>query len=203
LLDRFMPAYEVAERHEIDVAAPSTDTYAAECAVDFQRSAVVRAIFRSRELMLGASSDTAAPPSPFLSQALSMGWGVLAEEPGRELVMGAVTQPWQAHVVFRALPPDQFAAFHEAGYVKIIWTLESEALSDSTSVARTITRVQTTDDESRSRFRRYWATFSPGILLIRYQALGLVRADAEQRYRQYGLAAPALCPATSVRKRSV
>jgi len=35
----------------------------------------------------------------------ALGWGVLAEVPGREIVMGAVTQPWMANVVFRALPP--------------------------------------------------------------------------------------------------
>ena len=193
LADRFIPTYEVAERHEMRVAAPSIYTYAAECAVDLQRSAVIRAIFRGRELMLGAPPDTAASPSPFVQQAVSMGWGMLAEAPGRELVMGAVTQPWEPHVTFHPLPPDQFAKFQKPGYVKIVWTLEAEATGVASSVARTVTRVQTTDEQSRRKFRTYWATFSPGILLIRYQALDVVRDDAEQRFDRHDTTGAASC----------
>ncbi len=179
LVDRFMPSYEVSERHETLVDAPVGATYAAGCALDLQRSPVVSAIFQGRSLVLGARRDAAPAPTPFLPQALAMGWRILAEQPGREIVMGAVTQPWNPDVIFRSIPPDRFAAFHEPGYVKIIWTIEAMPRPDGTSLARTITRVQTTDAEARAKFRRYWAFFSPGILLIRYQALGLVRADAE------------------------
>jgi hypothetical protein len=38
----------------------------------------------------------------------------------------------------------------------------------------------TTDPVSRARFRRYWAFLSPGILIIRYEILRLVRAKAER-----------------------
>jgi hypothetical protein len=41
----------------------------------------------------------------------------------------------------------------------------------------------TTDPASRERFRRYWSLFSPGILVIRYEALRMVRAEAERRAR--------------------
>jgi hypothetical protein len=44
---------------------------------------------------------------------------VLADVPEREVVVGAVTKPWEANVTFRALPPDQFAGFAEPGFVKI------------------------------------------------------------------------------------
>jgi hypothetical protein len=48
--------------------------------------------------------------------------------------------------------------------------------------------VATTDLEARQRFRRDWAVFSPGILLIRGAGLKLLRADAEQQARAAGLA---------------
>ena len=51
--------------------------------------------------------------APFLTRMRSIGWGVLAEVPGREIVMGAVTRPWMADVVFRPLPPEEFASFQE------------------------------------------------------------------------------------------
>jgi len=200
LLDHFMPVYDIAERHEIRVAAPASVTYAAACAFDLQRSPIISGIFRGRELLMGAPHGTALPSSPFLEQILSFGWGVLAEQPGRELVMGAATQPWQAHVVFHALAPDRFAAFNAPDFAKITWTLEAEPLGDSTSLFRTVTRVQTTDGESRRKFRRYWSVYSPGILLIRREALRLVRADAERLYREHGVIAAARCPATAHRR---
>ena len=111
----------------------------------------------------------------------ALGWGVLAEEPGHEIVMGAVTRPWNGNVVFRGLPPDEFAAFNEPDYVKIVWTLRADAVSDTTSIARTETRAIATDAESRRKFRWYWARFSPGIVLIRELSLRLVKREAERR----------------------
>jgi hypothetical protein len=84
-------------------------------------------------------------------------------------------------VEFRGLPPDEFAAFAEPGYAKIVFTLAADPLSQNRSVFRTETRVMTTDPESRARFRRYWSVFSPGILLIRYEMLRLLRQEAERQ----------------------
>ena len=53
-------------------------------------------------------------------------------------------------------------------------------VGEKASIFSTETRVVTTDPESRSRFRRYWSVFSPGILLIRYETLRLVRREAER-----------------------
>jgi hypothetical protein len=98
--------------------------------------------------------------------------------------MGAVTQPWKANVVFRALPPDEFAAFHEPGYVKIVWTLRVDPLGPAESMFRTETRAVCTDPESRARFRRYWSFLSPGIILIRWLSLGPLKVEAERRARE-------------------
>src|SRR5581483_6819781 len=107
LLDRFMPRYEIAERHHIDVDAPAEITFAAARDADLTGSWVARAIFRTRELVLGAEPDRRTGPRGVVALTTSIGWGMLAEVPGRELVMGAVTQPWKANVVFRALPPHE------------------------------------------------------------------------------------------------
>jgi len=184
LLDRFMPDYEVAERHPILVAAPADVTFAAAADMDLQDSRIIRAIFRAREVIMGARPDAAARPRSFLAQVKSLGWGVLAEVPGREVVMGAVTQPWKADVVFHALPPEEFARFDEPGFVKIVWTLRADPIGAGESVFRTETRVVTTDPGAREKFRRYWALASPGILLIRRVSLGLVKTEAERRARQ-------------------
>jgi hypothetical protein len=190
LLDRFMPEFEVSERHRVRVAAPPEITLAAAADVDLQQSPVIRAIFRTRELVLGAKPDNVTRPKGLLAQMTSLGWGVLAEEPGREIVAGAVTQPWMANVVFRALPPDQFREFQEPGYVKIVWTLRADPVGAGESIFRTETRVVTTDAAARAKFRWYWARFSPGIVLIRRVMLGQLKKEAERRARR-GVRSPA------------
>jgi len=183
LLDRFIPAYEIAERHHITVAAPAEITFAAAQEMDLNRSLIVRAIFRARAVVLGADPDVAARPRGVVALTRSIGWGVLAEVPGRELVVGAVTQPWKANVVFRALPPDEFAAFNDPGHVKIVWTLRADPVDSNRSIFRTETRAVATDADARGHFRRYWSFLSPGIIAIRWMSLGPLKADAERRAR--------------------
>ena len=185
LLDQFLPVYDVAERHHIRVDAPAEMTFAAACEVDIRQSPIVTAIFKAREVILGSEPDTVVRPRGLLASTRSIGWGVLAEAPSRAVVMGAVTKPWEANVVFRALPPADFAAFHEPGYVKIAWTLRADPLTALTSVFRTETRAIATDASARRKFRRYWSLLSPGIIVIRWMMLTPVRAEAERRARNH------------------
>jgi hypothetical protein len=184
LLDHFISTYEVVERHHVRIVAPAEITFSAACNMNLQQSSVVRAIFKGRELILGSELEERPSPLGLVAQAKVWGWGVLAEEPGREIVFGAATQPWLANPVFRALPPDEFKTFHEPGYVKIAWTLRADPIDATTSVFRTETRVAATDPTSRAKFRRYWAFLSPGIILIRWISLGPLKAEAERRARQ-------------------
>ena len=181
LLDRFLPVYEIAERHQIRVAAPAAVTLDVARDGDLQASPVVRTIFRARELMMGATPGDRRPRRGLFTEMQSLGWGVLADVPGREIVMGAVTRPWEANVTFRALPPDQFASFKEPGYVKIAWTIRADPITASESVFRTETRAIATDPTARAKFRRYWSFLSPGIIVIRWALLGPVKANAERR----------------------
>lgn len=189
LLDRFMPAYDVVERHHVRVAAPAGITFAAAQEMDLLGSPIVRALVRTREAILGAAPDERPRPAGLLAETQALGWGVLAEIPGHEVVVGAVTRPWEASVTFRALPPEAFAAFREPGYVKIAWTLRADPLGPTASVFRTETRAIATDDAARARFRRYWALASPGIVLIRWVSLPPLRRDAERRAGDAALAA--------------
>jgi len=183
LLDRFLPECEVLEQHQTRVAAPANVTYTAAREMSLMGSPVVRAIFRGRELLMRSPATEQRPPQSLIDEVLSIGWGVLAQEPGREIVLGAVTQPWKSDVKFRALPPDEFAKFNEPGFAKIAWTIRAEPLGPAASRFYTETRVATTGADARKRFRRYWTMVSPGVRLIRRESLRLVRADAEHRYR--------------------
>jgi hypothetical protein len=177
-----MPNCEVREHHEVRVAAPAAVTFASVRALELHRSPLIRGTFRARQLIMGATAARdRTPRRPFLEEVLSLGWRILAEEPDREIVVGAVTQPWRTDVVFRGIPPEEFAAFEQAGYVKIAWTLAATPLGPRDSVFRTETRAIATDRDSRARFRRYWTVVSPGIRLIRRETLRLVKREAEAR----------------------
>jgi hypothetical protein len=115
-----------------------------------------------------------------LPQVLALGWAVLAEDPGKEIVVGAVTKPWQADVTFRPLPPEEFATFAEPDYVKIAWTLRADPIDERTAIFRSETRALATDAAARSKFRLYWSFLSPGIIIIRRMMLGALRREAHR-----------------------
>src|SRR5262245_52512943 len=53
LLDIFMPNYEVVDRHSVQIAAPADVVLTAATEVDIEKCPLIRAIFKSRELILG------------------------------------------------------------------------------------------------------------------------------------------------------
>jgi len=181
LLDRFMPSCDVCERHQVRVAAPAAVTLAVAQEMDLLRQPLVRTIFKAREWILGASPDTRARPNGLVAEMQALGWGVLAEVPGREIVLGAVTRPWEPNVTFQRLPPGDFSGFNRPGLVKIAWTLRADPITATESIFRTETRATATDPAARAKFRWYWAFASPGIRLIRRLLLGPLKAEAERR----------------------
>ena len=181
LLDRFMPAFEIVDRHSIRVSAPAAITLAVARDMDLFEMPAVRAIFKTRELVFGSAPDERPRPRGMLAQTLSLGWVVLGEIPGREIVVGAVTKPWEANVTFRSVPPGEFEAFNEPEYVKIAWTLRADPIGETASMFRTETRAVATDEYARAKFRLYWACLSPGISLVRWISLAPLRAAAERR----------------------
>jgi hypothetical protein len=183
LLDLFMPVYDVADRHNVRVAAPAEVALSAACAMDIESSAIVRGIFKGREWILHSKPDDAVRPVELVARMKSLGWGVLAESPGREIVMGGATKPWEANPIFRTISPDEFAGFQEPGCVKIVWALRADPSGGNQCIFRTETRAVSTDCEARKRFRPYWSFLSPGIIAIRHALLSKLKAAAERRWR--------------------
>jgi hypothetical protein len=180
LIASLMPRCEVAERHERIVAANAGVTFRSARAFRLEDSPVIRAIIGSREGLLSAPRSR-QPALPLVELAPRIGWAVLDSIRGRELAFGAVAQPWQGEVRFHPLPRARFKAFRNPGFAKIAWTIAVDSLGPMRTRLRTETRVLTTDPSSRALFRRYWAVFSPGIVLIRYEALRMIGSDAEHR----------------------
>jgi hypothetical protein len=181
IIDRFVPSADVQEKHEVIVRAEPSVVFETACSLDLESSALVRAIFRLREFVMRSAPADRTLPKGLVEQTAALGWGKLCEEPGRALVMGAVTRPWESDVAFRAVQPDRFALFSDPNLVKIVWTLEVEPVSDGVTRLRTQTRAVATDETARKKFHRYWRWARFGIVPIRWLMLAAVRHKAEHR----------------------
>lgn len=182
-LDPFIPAPDVRERHEIVVAASAATVMGVVRKFDMYSIPAVRMIFRAREMLMGVKAPQRVP-QPLIGEMKGLGWQPLLDLPESLFVGGAACQPWLANVVFRPIPPAEFAAFDEPGQVKIAWTLEVEPLGANRSRLSTETRVVATDAEARARFRKYWRWARYGIVLIRRLLLPAIRRQAEALARR-------------------
>jgi hypothetical protein len=184
LIDRFMPEADVRERHETAVRAPAAVVLDVARRLDLWSVPVVRAIFWLREKLMGArGGGRPEGPAGLVPQTLAIGWGVLADEPGRLFIAGAACRPWEADVRFVPVPPEEFVAYREPDRVKIVWTLEAEPLGPARTRFATETRARATDDRARAKFRRYWRWARFGIVAIRLLLVPAVRREAERRWQ--------------------
>lgn len=183
VIDRYLPSFDVADYREMRVHAEPARAYAAFRSLDLNRSRIVRLLFAIRTLPSRFRRQGLQPkvsPTSFLNQALALGWRVLEEKPGKEIVVGAVTQPWAPVVRFRDLPGPDFIEFAEPGFTKIVWSTAVRPADPGFSVVSTETRVAATDPVSRRRFRRYWFIVGLGVRLIRIVGLRLVKHDLDR-----------------------
>jgi hypothetical protein len=154
LLSEVLPEYDFRERHARRVDAPPERVFAAVRELSADDTPVVRVLFRLRGLR-GATAR------PILEQMERFGFEVVAEEPGRELVVAAIGQPWKLRGGSRPRGVD-FLTFAEPGYAKMAFSYRLE-----NGVLTTETRVRLTDSDARRSFRRYWVVIRPFSGLIR------------------------------------
>jgi len=181
-LDRFIPHPDVRERFETTIRAPADLVMEVAGQLDMQSLPAVKFIFWLRERLTRASPSAPRKPQGILEETKSLGWGVLAEQPGRFVICGATCQPWLANVKFSALGPDKFTTFAQCDQVKIAWTLEAAAIGRGITRFGHETRVVATDEQARIKFRRYWRWARFGIIAIRLLMLPAVRRAAERRW---------------------
>lgn len=189
LIDTYLPKYDERSYHEARVATDRATAFAALRALDLEQSLIVRMLFAIRTFPSRFRVQERAVSSPrvarsFVDSMVDIGWVILEEAPGQELVAGTVTQPWEATVRFRGLLPAEFAAFGEPGFTKIVWNIAARE-SDGGAIISTETRVLATSPGARRRFRRYWLLVRPGVKLIRRIALAKVRRELRRVQKRH------------------
>ena len=190
LLDRYLPQYDVTEAHAIVVDAGTDLTWEVARRGDLSQSAMTQALLGLRSLpnrlqrMLKGRPTADARPPLNLDDLQRVGFLLLGERPGHEIVFGSVVQPWKAvtdKVPAPRVEADQFATFDTPGFVKVAFNIRVEPYASERSLITTETRTAATDPASLRRFSRYWFLIGPVSALIRRLMLRIVKSDAERR----------------------
>lgn len=178
LLDEVLPECDFHSRHELDVFAPAEEVARAVQRYHLKRdsSPIVRLLFRLRGLRM---------PSGSLTDALAgSGFTVLAERPGRELVVGTLGRFWTLREQANMKAPldlEDFQSFERPGWAKGAMTVRVEPREDGSSRLVTETRVLCTDERARRRFAPYWTLISAFSGWIRRDFLRGIARIAERK----------------------
>ncbi|TMK85851.1 MAG: hypothetical protein E6G44_05685 [Actinobacteria bacterium] len=181
LIDDFMPAFDVRERHHTLVLSSSDRAYEAARGIDLARSRAIRGLFAARGLPRLLRDRHRSPARSWtLDDLLGAGFVWLGEEPGREFVLGIVGTFWKPKGGIDRISPQDFVSYDHHGQAKGAWNFRVVPDGDERSFVTTETRVRVPDEASRRKFMLYWAAIGPFSGLIRKQALSLIKADAER-----------------------
>src|SRR5205814_830918 len=113
-LDRLMPSYDAREVHSIDVGAEPAAVHRAL----FELTAGEVWLFRTLIALRGLRRRGARADGPLIAGAQAGGFAILADEPGRELVLGVIGRFWglRDRGIHPIESPSSFAALAEPGY---------------------------------------------------------------------------------------
>ncbi len=183
LLDDFAPTYQFHEIHTARVRASSAQAYRAIRSVTADEIALFRALTWIRRLgRPGPESIVNAPGKrPILDVAMKSSFLLLAEQPGREIVLGtAVVAPrgWRP----RGVPtPEGFRTLRAPGFAMATMNFHVKETAPGLCTVVTETRVFATDAATCRSFAVYWRIIYPGSALIRHMWLRAVKRRAEDK----------------------
>lgn len=183
LLEAFAPTPDASESHSIEIAAPPPAVYRALWTADLGRSPIVTVLFALRSLPTLFSTRTKASFRQELTlQALiEAGFGCLAEEPEREIVLGVSGRFWRPTGNLEPFAREAFSGPVPRGMAQAVWNFSLLPAGDHGTILSTETRITCGDAASRFKFRLYWLVVRPFSGLIRVVMLRAVRHAAESR----------------------
>ena len=165
--DRLTPVWQFREVHSRRIAARPAAVYAAIRRVRADDILLFRTLtwIRRGGRPLPEGILNAGPERPIIDVALNGGFALLADEPPRELVLGAIVDAPASTPRTRALllnPPDGYSV----ATMNFVLTPDGDG-----TIVTTETRVFSNGLAARRRFARYWRVIYPGSSLIRHMWL--------------------------------
>ena len=180
LIDEWMPSFDESEFHSREVAASPPVVEAAVRALeprDLRLTGLLMGIRTLPATLRGRRRP--ARSGPLLDGVLSMGFVLLGERPGEQLLLGVAGRPWRPRGdgLDSLAGPDAFRADSRPGSIRAVWDFVLAPTAHGTFLS-TETRIAGTDPAGTHTFRRYWRLVMPGSALIRRDMLRAVAARA-------------------------
>jgi hypothetical protein len=186
VLDRLLPTFQAVECHATTIAAPADLVWAALTQVTTGELRLFRLLMGLRVLPGRLHRSPRArfdADQPLLSWAVRFGFTILGHDAQRELVVGAIGQPWRlaGDRGIAVADGDDFAAFDQPGYAKMVANFRLAPIAGGSATQfSTETRVACTDATSARRFARYWRLIRPASGAIRRSWLTAIKRRAER-----------------------
>src|SRR5713226_8861728 len=143
LIDSFAPSPDAVEAHHIAIAAPPDVVYRALWTADLGRSPIIKLLLALRSLPDFATHPGRTLPrnQPItLETLIDSGFGVLAEQPGKEIVLGVSGRFWRPTGNLSTFNRADFDAPVPAGLARAVWNFHVEAVNGPTTLV-TETRI--------------------------------------------------------------
>lgn len=105
-----------------------------------------------------------------------IGFKILHETEGKEVVVGAIGQFWHLNIPFADVKPEGFEKFNENGWGKLAWAIAVDPYRDGSTISFEL-RTSATDDASWERLNRYYHIIGIPSQLIRHSVLSHLQAE--------------------------
>ena len=170
LIDQILPKYDQRKYHQIEIRGDRKEVYQTVRSIDFSDSIIIRTLFRLRGLPATSTN---------LEGLLRVGFLLVQEIPHEEFVLGLVGKFWTLRAQLVKLDAVQYGEFNQKGYAKLAWNFAIQDSAPGSVRLSTETRIVCTDDQSKSRFKLYWALIGRFSGLTRREMLRSVKRKIE------------------------
>lgn len=190
-LDQLIPTPRLLELDHVDLALSPAKAWELARHTDLGHySPLIRALFAIRTIPSRIAGSDEDPPKLRIDDLTSTpdqpGFQILVEHAPRELVVGAVGKVWHVDIPFvHVASANDYAAFDAPDYAKVAWAIRVLPLGERDSRVEVEVRVDTTDEASWAKFRRYFRLIGPGSHFIRRSVLdGMAREHGTPEARE-------------------
>lgn len=182
LIDSFAPNPDATEIHKCEIGAAREAVYRALWTTDLGNSRIVKGLLALRTLPSLILKPECRPRSPqkiTLQTLIEAGFGRLAEEPGREIVLGITGRFWRPTGNTLPFRQEDFTGVVPAGLARAVWNFSVLSSAAGRTILSTETRITCGDKASRLKFRAYWLFVRPFSGLIRIIMLRAIKRACE------------------------